>query len=152
VLHFNCGLHDLKRAHATGYLQVPLEEYEANLRRLVPLLRAQTVALVWARTTPVRDGQLNPQKHFDRLNGDVCAYNAIADRVMAELEVPINDLHTAVLDAGQERCLSWDGVHLTPEGYAAVAQKVAAAVLAALLGSAALRPGRHQSDEEITQR
>jgi hypothetical protein len=132
VLHFNCGLHDLKRAHATGRLQVPLDDYETNLRRLVPLLRSQAAALVWARTTPVRDGQLNSKKGFDRLNGDVQAYNAVADQVMADLGVPSNDLYGAVLAAGLDRCLSWDGVHMTLEGDTLLGQQVAAAAQAAL--------------------
>lgn len=133
VLHFNCGLHDIKRAHSTGQVQVPLAEYGANLRRLVGVLRPLAGALVWARTTPAEDGQPNPKKRFDRLNRDVTAYNAIADLVMADLGVPSHDLHGAVFEAGLERCLSWDGVHMTPEGYEVLGQRVAAIVRALVL-------------------
>jgi lysophospholipase L1-like esterase len=153
VLHLNCGLHDLKRAHNTGQPQVPLDEYEANLRRLVPLLRPCCAALVWARTTPVRDGQPNTKKGFDRFNRDVQAYNAAADRVMAELGVSSNDLHGAMLAAGLDRCLSWDGVHMTDEGYAVLGRQVAAAALAAL-GRIAATAGPHylnQGEENETK-
>jgi hypothetical protein len=34
ILHFNCGLHDIKRPHDTEHVQVPLGEYEENLHRL----------------------------------------------------------------------------------------------------------------------
>ena len=33
VVHFNAGLHDLKRDSKTGAVQVPLDRYEANLTR-----------------------------------------------------------------------------------------------------------------------
>ena len=39
VVHLNCGLHDLKRSKETGAYQVPLAQYEANLREIVERLR-----------------------------------------------------------------------------------------------------------------
>ena len=127
VIHFNCGLHDLKRAHATGVLGA-LDEYAANLRLLVPLLQARAEAVIWARTTPVSDGQHAPTKPFDRFNHDVDAYNAAADAVMADLRIPSHDLHGAIGQAGRDRCLAADGVHMTEAGYAALARQVAGAV------------------------
>jgi hypothetical protein len=70
VIHFNCGLHDIKRAHTTGDLQVPTEEYERNLYQIVELLRPYARKLIWARITPVMDGQPVPWKGFDRFNRD----------------------------------------------------------------------------------
>ena len=56
VVHFNCGLHDLKRSRAGDAYQVPLDRYEANLRRIVARLRGETDArLVFASTTPILD-------------------------------------------------------------------------------------------------
>lgn len=133
VIHFNCGLHDIRRPFDTGALQVPLEVYVANLRQLVSLLSQRAGALIWARTTPVLDGQRKPTKHFNRYNRDIDAYNAAADQVMSELRVPINDLHGAVLAAGVDRCLSADGVHMTEFANRRLGEQVAAAIRAVRL-------------------
>jgi acyl-CoA thioesterase-1 len=130
VIHFNCGLHDLKRAHATHQLQAPPDEYTANLEQIVAHLRPHAGALVWARTTPVLDGQRVPDKPFDRFNADGDACNAIADRVMREAGVAINDLHGAVLDAGIDRCISSDGGHMTEFGAQLLTAKVVDALRA----------------------
>jgi lysophospholipase L1-like esterase len=128
VIHMNCGLHDLKRSHRSGELQVPLAEYAANLRQIVAQLRQHTDQLVWARTTPVVDGQPAAHKNFDRYNQDVAAYNEIADRVMAACGVPINDLHGAIVEVGIADCVSADGVHMTGYGYELLSRRVAAAI------------------------
>jgi len=128
AIHFNCGLHDIKRPHGTGEYLVTLAEYEANLRQIVAKLRQHTNRLIWARTTPVLDGQPVVKKGFDRYNQDVVAYNRAADRVMADCSVPMNDLHQAVVAAGVTQCLSADGVHMTDWGYAVLSRRVAAAI------------------------
>jgi len=128
VIHLNCGLHDLKRPHRTGEFQVPLNEYEANLRQIVTRLRQHTSRLIWARTTPVIDGQPVNTKDFDRFNRDVAAYNQVADKVMAASGVAVNDLHLAVVEAGAAACVSADGVHMTEQGYAVLSRHVAAAI------------------------
>src|SRR5262249_9056899 len=51
VIHFNWGLHDL-RTDEKGKHQVPLDEYEKNLRTLVKRLKATKAKLIWASTTP----------------------------------------------------------------------------------------------------
>jgi hypothetical protein len=33
VIHFDCGLHDLKQPHRSGEFQVPLAEYEGTYGR-----------------------------------------------------------------------------------------------------------------------
>lgn len=124
LIHVNCGLHDIKRSHSSLDIQVPLDEYEANLHVLVTRLREQTTQLIWARTTPVIDGQLAPGKDFDRYNADVDAYNRTADQVMAEHSVVVNDLHEAILTAGIAICLTEDGVHMRAEGNRALARRV----------------------------
>src|ERR1043165_1941856 len=59
VIHFNWGLHDLKLTPEGGYF-TPLDEYEKNLDRLVQRLRATGATLIWASTTPVPPGKLEP--------------------------------------------------------------------------------------------
>lgn len=128
AIHFNCGLHDIKRPHGHAGIQVPLQAYEANLHRLVHLLRQRTTTLIWGRTTPVLDGQPAPTKDFDRYNADIDAYNRVADRVMAEHGVVLDDLHGAVLAVGIATCLSGDGVHMTAQGNRVLARQVAETV------------------------
>jgi lysophospholipase L1-like esterase len=125
VIHFNCGLHDIKRAHASGQLQVPIKEYEHNLHHIVELLRPYAQVLIWARITPVKDGQPVAWKGFDRFNRDVDAYNQVADAVMASCGVALNDLHGTVVGAGIDICLSEDGVHMTEAGDRVLGEQVA---------------------------
>ncbi len=126
VIHFNCGLHDIKRPHSGAGIQVPIHEYEANLHSLVDRLQARAAKLVWGRTTPVVDGQPAASKDFDRYNVDIDAYNRVADRVMAARGVTVDDLHAAVCAAGLAACLTGDGVHLTVEGNHVLARQAAA--------------------------
>jgi lysophospholipase L1-like esterase len=135
VIHFNCGLHDLKRAHEHEHLQVPLAEYEANLRAIIDQMRQGARTLIWARTTPVTDGQPEPSKPFDRFNADVDAYNAVADRVMQAAGITLNDLHSVIVGTGRERAISADGVHMTAFGTELLAARVTAAIRAALQGA-----------------
>mgnify|MGYP001040318360 FL=1 len=126
VIHFNCGLHDIKRPHSGAGIQVPIHEYEANLHSLVDRLQARAAKLVWGRTTPVVDGQPAASKDFDRYNADIDAYNRVADLVMAARGVAVDDLHAAVRAAGLATCLTEDGVHMTVEGNHVLARQAAA--------------------------
>ncbi len=130
IVHFNCGLHDLKLSKKTKEHQVKLEQYEANLKTIVERLKKETTAaLVFANTTPILD-----ERHakrgaaFDRLEADVQRYNAVALRVMRDAGVPVNDLHWVVEKGGPETMLLKDGTHYTPAGYARLAEAVADSV------------------------
>jgi len=130
VVHFNCGLHDLKLDRATGAYQVPLDRYRANLEEIVRRLRAETdAALIFATTTPILDARHAARgASFDRFQADVERYNVAALDVITSADVPVNDLHAAVQAAGPDRLLSADGTHYAPEGYALLADTVAAVV------------------------
>jgi lysophospholipase L1-like esterase len=118
LIHFNCGLHDLKFERGTNAYQQPLEVYEANLRKIVTRLQKGTAKahLVWATTTPVIDERHNAVKGFDRYQRDVEAYNRVATIIMTEAGIPINDLHSAIQNDDVEACLGADGVHMTERG------------------------------------
>src|SRR5439155_18642043 len=84
VIHFNCGLHDLKLLKKTKRHQVELPAYEANLKEIVARLRKGTdAALVFASTTPIHD-ERHAQRgaNFDRFEADVRRYNATAVTVL----------------------------------------------------------------------
>ena len=126
VLHINCGLHDLRKDFDTGEPAIPINQYESNLRALLERILAETnCTVIWATTTPVNEIWHHERKGFDRLEADVAAYNGIARKVAADLDVPINDLFGVITDAGRDSYLTPDGVHFTPEGSALLGKAVA---------------------------
>jgi lysophospholipase L1-like esterase len=52
VLLLNCGLHDIKTDPATGAKQVPLAQYQQNLRAILQTVGGPPPRVVWIRTTP----------------------------------------------------------------------------------------------------
>ena len=79
VIHFNHGLHGLliKEEEYEGYLR----SYVAEVKRL-----AGNAKLVWGSITPLR-GTLKREE-----NQLLSRRNAVANKVMAEMGIPVNDL------------------------------------------------------------
>lgn len=137
VIHFNFGLHDLKRVRPTGGnsndpddpRQADVDAYEANLREIVEALLATGAELVFATTTPVPAGV---QPHRDRT--DPTRYNDVARRVLAGRGVAIADLYSfaLTLPAGAQRAAD---VHFTAEGSRLLAAEVVRHLEAALARS-----------------
>jgi acyl-CoA thioesterase-1 len=125
VIHFNWGLHDLKQMD--GKHQVPLKDYEANLRKLVERMSKTGATLVWCSTTPVPEGKLEPP----RSNKDVQEYNAVAKKIMDENKIAIDDLYAFALPqlTSIQRPVN---VHFTPEGSAVLAKQVSSEIKKAL--------------------
>jgi lysophospholipase L1-like esterase len=126
VIHFNWGLHDLKLM-PDGKHQVPIDQYEKNLRELVARLKKTGAKLIWAGTTPVPEGNLNPP----RKDSDVVAYNAVARKIMEENQIAIDDLY-AFARPRLDKIQLPVNVHFTAEGYRALAAQVATSILVAL--------------------
>jgi len=126
VIHFNFGIHDMKFMEP-GKQQVPPAAYEKNLREIVRQLQATGARLIWATTTPIPDGELNPKRTFDK----VPAYNAIATRVMTEAGVTINDLN-AHITPHLAKLQNPKDVHFNKEGSEFLAQAVAVKIEAQL--------------------
>lgn len=126
VVHFNWGLHDLK-IDAHDQRQVSLEQYERNLRLLVPLIQSASTHAIFATTTPVPQGKVSPRRE----PSDVLAYNEAARRVMRELGVEVNDLYALAMPRLAEIQMPVN-VHYTPEGYKVLGKQVAAAITASL--------------------
>ncbi|MDP6544788.1 MAG: prolyl oligopeptidase family serine peptidase [Phycisphaerae bacterium] len=136
VIHFNWGLWDLcyrnpkakaqgRRDKVNGKITHSLEQYEANLRKLVKELKSTDAKLIWASTTPVPDGEAG------RIKGDDLKYNAAAAKIMTENKIPINDLHAHMT----KRLKDFEkkgNVHFDAAGSKYLAEKVAASVLEAL--------------------
>lgn len=129
IIHFNCGLHDIKFDRVLKTRQQPPDVYERNLREIVRRLKAMPqTRLIFALTTPVNEQWHHANKPFDRRRADVEQYNAIARKVMADGGIPINDLHKVIVDAGPDTCLVRDGVHMNGRGNALLAEAVASAI------------------------
>ena len=126
VIHFNWGIHDLKFM-PDGKRQVEPEDYEKNLRTLVARMKGTGAKLIWATTTPIPEGELVPSRRF----GKVPEYNDIAQRVMSENGVAIDDLNAAIAPHLAEMQNPKD-VHYKPEGYALLAKQVTASIGAVL--------------------
>ena len=136
VIHFNWGLHDLKYlgpggqnladpSDPTSKPQVPIDEYEKNLRQLVAKLKKTDARLIWCSTTPV------PQGAKGRVVGDSVKYNAVAAQVMQEHGVAVNDLYAFTKPQLKEIQKPAD-VHFTPAGSRALAEHVVAQISKAL--------------------
>jgi lysophospholipase L1-like esterase len=133
VVHFNCGIHDIKRIKETGAFQISPEQYAANLRQIVEKLRRETKAqVIFATTTPIIDERaeiLRTKANYQLLDASSVEYNRIAVELMRELEVPVDDLRAACGSAREQgRLLAQDGVHFTPEGRERLGKAVAACV------------------------
>lgn len=130
VVHFNAGIHDSKRFRKTKEYQVSLEKYEANLRKIVERIRKETKATVlFAVTTPIlsdRAGKQREKADYEVLEECVVEFNAVARKLMKELNVPVNDVRALFPDkASVEKAMTADGVHFTGEGSRMLGESVA---------------------------
>ncbi len=129
VIHFNCGLHDLKWNRSTRSHQVGIEAYRSSLAAIAERLRMQEQAtLIFALTTPVNTAWHREKKPFDRRLSDVKLYNNVATQVMREYGIPVNDLYAVIREAGTDTCLVADGVHMNERGNALLAEAVTSKV------------------------
>jgi acyl-CoA thioesterase-1 len=132
LIHFNWGLHDLKYMGPNGEnlypkekggkVQVPLDEYEKNLDKLVARMKKTGAKLVWRNTTPVPPGSKG------RYVGDSVRFNEAAARVMKKRAVPTLDLYTMSKKRMKE-LMRPANVHYFPAGSQALAEVVAKDVL-----------------------
>lgn len=136
VIHFNWGLHDLKRVKAgtmknsndpNDPYQASPEAYEKQLREIVGKLKQTNAKLIFATTTPVPEGGVKPH----RAPADVEKYNDVARKIMKENDIEVNDLYSAIEPKLKTMQRPVD-VHFSPEGSKFLADKVVKALEAAL--------------------
>lgn len=136
VIHFNWGLHDLKYMgpdggnladpDATGsHQQVPIEQYEANLRKLVARMQRTGATLIWCATTPV------PQGAKGRVVGDAAKYNEVAAKIAKESGIAIDDLYGFAKPRLADIQMPAN-VHFTPSGSRELAKQVVKTINLAL--------------------
>ncbi|GAB5558997.1 MAG: hypothetical protein SynsKO_06440 [Synoicihabitans sp.] len=148
LIHFNWGLHDLKRVEEAGTsrnstdpndpYQATVEQYGANLEILVEKLKATGARLIFATTTPVVPDSAGPRREPQ----DPAKYNAAARRIIRGDTAEVNDLYAFSLPR-LDKLQRPRNVHFTPEGSALLAEQVAAKI------SAALPDRLSQSDSEL---
>ncbi len=128
VIHFNFGLHDLKRVDPkTGKnsndpgdpSQAPPEVYEKQLKEIVKKLKATGAVLIFATTTPVPKGGVKPHRGVDAPE----KYNAIAKKIMQQNGVAIDDLY-AFAEPRLKDIQRPVNVHFTPQGSKLLAKEV----------------------------
>lgn len=138
VIHFNWGVWDMAyrdpkpgdKWHSDKYngkLTTTLEDFEANLRTLVGKMKATGATLVWGTITPMHEDLPG------RFQKDPARYNAVAEKIMRENGVRINDLHAESIRQGYPKRAD---VHSTGN----LAPKAIEAIEAAL--AARLNPGK----------
>ena len=131
VIHFNWGLHDLTSIDDKP--EVPINEYEKNLRGLVARLKKTGATLVWCSTTPVPPARRAPLKPED-----VVRYNEVAKKVMEENGIAIDDLYAFAMPQ-LNKLQQPTTVHPTAEGFKVLALQVAGSIREVLKGRPADR-------------
>lgn len=82
-LLLNCGLHDIKTNPETKEQQVPIKEYERNLKKIVKLVNSKKTTLIWITTTPSIDSIHNTKSTNMHRYAEVNeAYHQVAMKVM----------------------------------------------------------------------
>ena len=128
IIHFNFGLHDLKRVdpetkknsnNVDHPNQADLETYEKNMRTIVAKLKKTNAKLIFATTTPV-PSNVKPHRDADAPS----KYNRVAIKIMKENEIEVNDLFEFA-QARLSEIQRPNNVHFTKEGSRQLGEKVA---------------------------
>ncbi len=124
IVHWNNGLHDCGHNPDRNPIQIPIEEYKANLEAILVLLRKLTPTVIWATTTPTHPSRKFLETEWSWRNEEITNYNQVARDLMQKHNVPINDLHD-LISADPDNYLCEDLLHLSPAGQKVCAQEVA---------------------------
>ena len=119
VIHFNNGMHGWQHGEA---------EYREAFSKFIKTIRthAPKAKLIWATTTPLRDGKgVTYDTKAEYSDERIAARNAIAAEFMIAQKIPTVDLNAAV--RGHSEFHS-DNVHFNGQGVQILAAEVSAAV------------------------
>ena len=107
-----------------GMQKVPLDDYIANMRQIIQLLKERDIRVVVIGLAKHDADNWNPRKPQDveqgvlRSNERSCEYNKALEELTIELDVAFVNLYKAFDNySGDWRDLLIDGVHFTGEGY-----------------------------------
>lgn len=119
VVQFNNGMHGWQHSEA---------EYRKALPKLIKTIRAHApgARLIWATTTPLRDGKgTTGDTKAEYSDERIASRNALAAEIVAAQKIPIVDLNAAVRGHPE---LHSDNVHFNNEGSKILAAQVSAAI------------------------
>jgi len=122
VVHFNMGLHGWPKGRIKDGTFEPLTKaYVEVLKTRLPKAK-----LIWASSTPVtvqgQPGELEPD-----INPIIIEHNRMAAKVMAEMNVPVNDLYSLLVN--KRAWARGDRFHWTGPAYDLLAKTVTESVL-----------------------
>jgi lysophospholipase L1-like esterase len=105
VIHFNHGVwdatyRDSSSKYFSGHNITSVEDFEKNLRVLVGKMKKTGATLIWGSVTPVWAGEPG------RWNADEDAFNRVAEKVMKENGVIINDLNAETRRQGAAKSIN----------------------------------------------
>jgi lysophospholipase L1-like esterase len=115
IIHFNHGVWDATYRDSTskyfsGHNITSVEDFEKNLRVLVGKMKKTGATIIWGSVTPVWPGEPG------RLNADEDAFNKVAEKVMKENGVIINDLNAETRRQGAAKSINVHDVgNLAPQ-------------------------------------
>jgi len=119
VIHFNNGMHGWQHSEA---------EYRKAFPKLIKTIRAHApkARLIWATTTPLRDGKgVTGDTKAEYSDERVAARNAIAAEIVTAQHIPTDDLNAAM--RGHPEYHS-DNVHFNGQGIQIEAAQVSSEV------------------------
>ncbi len=137
VIHFNWGIWDTHMLSEKGglisnetkfegkmHIRHTPEKYRENLTTLVDAMEKTGAKLIWASTTPIMS---RTGKRFD----DIKNLNTVAETLMKERKIAINDLYSSVLPNAKE-WQSGDKVHFNGVGNQKLAKQVSDSIRAVI--------------------
>jgi len=110
IVHINAGLHGWQPG------RIPPGQYEPLSRALIDVIRQQCpkAKIIWANTTPIMlKGQ--PSRLDPELNPIIVEQNQTAAKVMAEMQVPVNDFYAVATN--HLALAKGDGFHWNAPAY-----------------------------------
>lgn len=134
IVHWNNGYWDMNIEAPMETALYPVDEYSYLLRRIIKEIRKNGAKVIFATTTPILDaGTAADNTGTGALSISyndtwVREYNEAAKKVMAEENVPVNDLYALCKeDKNYYKCP--DMLHLTEEGYRRCAEQAVEMIL-----------------------
>ena len=121
VVQWNCGHHDIARFGCLPDNLTTPEEYRAGLYRIHKCLKGTfpNAKQIFALTTPIRPSMEHLHSHT---TAEIMVYNKIAEEVMADVGVPVNDLFSVIRALPES--VYRDRCHFEEDGSLALARKV----------------------------
>jgi hypothetical protein len=119
VIHFNNGMHGWQHSEA---------EYRKAFPKFFKTIRARApqAKLIWATTTPLRDGKgVTYDTKAEYSDERIASRNAIAAEIVATQKIPTDDLNSAMRDHPE---LHSDNVHFNNQGIQIQAAQVSAEI------------------------